>query len=217
MSHSLRLARDPISCASHLAGAVGFSIGTVLMFLRTILRGDFSLPKLTALALFGLSLTALYSASAVYHFSTAPADDIFRLRKLDHSMIYVLIAGTYTPVLLTYASSPSNIWFTVAIWLLAFTGIFIKLCWFWTPRWLSTGFYLFMGWFILFDPMAFTRMEPGALALLISGGVCYTAGGVIYGLKKPNLSPKFGFHELFHIFVLLGSLFHFFMVYCYIA
>ena len=217
MSRYAKLARDPVSSISHLAGAIGFSAGTILLFFRAMLHGDSSAPKVFSLALFGFSLIALYSASAFYHFSTASASEVFRLRKLDHSIIYILIAGTYTPVLLNYSKAPWGVWLTLAIWLLAAAGIFSKLCWFWAPRWLSTGFYLFMGWFILFDPQVFARMEPGALTLLILGGVFYTAGGVIYGLKKPNLSRRFGFHELFHIFVLLGSLFPFPMVFLYIA
>lgn len=217
MSRYAKLARDPVSSISHLIGAIGFSAGTVMLFFRAMLHGHTSATQVFALALFGFSLVALYSASALYHFSTATASEVFRLRKLDHSMIYILIAGTYTPVLLSYAKVPAGAWLTLAIWLLALAGIFVKLCWFWAPRWLSTGFYLFMGWFILFDPLVFTRMEPGALILLISGGVFYTTGGLIYGLKKPNFSKPFGFHELFHIFVLLGSLFHFLMVFFYIA
>ena len=93
----------------------------------------------------------------------------------------------------------------------------MKLFWFHAPRWLSTSLYLLMGWAILADVSIFSRMSSGALWLLVLGGICYTAGGVIYGIKKPNISTKLGFHELFHLFVLGGSLFHYLLVLFYIA
>ncbi|HAO69382.1 MAG TPA: hemolysin, partial [Ruminococcaceae bacterium] len=99
----------------------------------------------------------------------------------------------------------------------AAAGIAMKLCWFNAPRWLTTLLYLLMGWAILADMSIFSRMSAGAICLLVLGGVFYTVGGVIYGLKKPNLSSKLGFHELFHLFVLGGSLFHYLLVLLYIA
>lgn len=132
-------------------------------------------------------------------------------------MIYVLIAGTYTPILLAYLEPPKGAAFTAAMWIIAAAGIAMKLCWFNAPRWLTTLLYLLMGWAILADMSIFSRMSAGAICLLVLGGVFYTVGGVIYGLKKPNLSSKLGFHELFHLFVLGGSLFHYLLVLLYIA
>ena len=132
-------------------------------------------------------------------------------------MIYVLIAGTYTPILLAYMPSPNCWYFTAFMWILACSGILLKLLWFSAPRWLGTSFYLLMGWAILADLSVLSRMSPGALVLLVAGGLSYTAGGLIYGLQKPNFSKTFGHHELFHLFCLAGSLFHYLLVLLYIA
>ncbi|MBC8547049.1 hemolysin III family protein [Clostridiaceae bacterium NSJ-31] len=217
MSYYMKKARDPISSATHLWGAIISVVGLAMLLTKTLRLPEFSLMKVLSSALFGLSLIALYTASSVYHFSNAGSKKVTVLRKLDHAMIYVLIAGTYTPVMLNLLPYPRNVAFTVFIWAFAAVGIVLKLCWFGAPRWLQTTLYLVMGWAILFDATVFARMSAGALAWLIAGGVSYTAGGVIYMLKKPNISERFGFHELFHIFVLIGSLCHFLLVYLYIA
>jgi len=103
------------------------------------------------------------------------------------------------------------------MWILACSGILLKLLWFSAPRWLGTSFYLLMGWAILADLSVLGRMSTGALVLLVAGGLSYTAGGLIYGLQKPNFSKTFGHHELFHLFCLAGSLFHYLLVLLYIA
>ena len=167
-------------------------------------------------ALFGFSLIALYTASAVYHYSNGSENKLLILRKLDHAMIYVLIAGTYTPILLGILPAPKSWLFTAGIWCIAAFGIVLKLCWFGAPRWLQTVLYLAMGWAIMLDPSVFSRMPPGALSLLALGGLSYTVGGAIYMLKKPNFTKLFGFHELFHVFVLLGSIFHYLLVVIYL-
>ena len=208
-------AKDPWSSMTHMIGAVIFSIGTgFLVFWGLLQQVDAIL--ITAAAIFGFSLVALYSSSATYHYINSTPKVNLLLRKLDHSMIYVLIAGSYTPVLLCYYPPKEQLWMSIAIWAIAFCGIAVKLLWFNAPRWLYTGFYLFMGWFVLIDLKPIASMPVGALILLAGGGLSYTAGGLIYGLKKPNISPNFGFHELFHIFVLLGSVLHYCMVLLYI-
>ena len=209
-------ARDPISSYSHFLGAVLSLIGLAAMAIR-LACGDSALQATISCLLFCLSLIALYSASGIYHFSCAPARVILILRKLDHAMIYVLIAGTYSPILLTQFPQPTNLYFTAAIWTAALCGIILKLCWINAPRWLGTSLYILMGWAILADLPAIAAMPLPAIALLAAGGICYTAGGLIYLFKRPNLSPSFGFHELFHILVIFGSLFHYFMVLFYVA
>lgn len=216
MPYFMKKAREPISSYTHFLGAVLFGIGAVLLFFKAFAGGSDSRTLLSLLA-FGCSITALYSASAIYHFSNRTPKVIYHLRKLDHSMIYVLIAGTYTPILMAYLEPPKGALFTAAMWIIAALGILMKLCWFHAPRWLTTALYLLMGWAILADVSIFSRMSAGALWLLVLGGVSYTIGGVIYGIKKPNLSAKLGFHELFHLFVLGGSLFHYLLVLFYIA
>lgn len=216
MSYYTKRAREPISSLTHLYGALISAAGLVLLLVKTLIQSEISWKEVFSAGLFGFSLVALYTASSVYHFSNAAPRILLLLRKLDHAMIYVLIAGTYTPVMLNLLPFPNNIGFTIFIWCFALAGIIIKLSWFDAPRWLQTSLYLVMGWSILASPSVFLLMSPGAIALLSLGGASYTIGGIIYMVKKPNLSAGFGFHELFHLFVLLGSLFHFLLVYCYI-
>lgn len=217
MSQYWMKAREPISSFTHMLGAVFFTVATVLLIGKTLTLPDWSVKILVGVILFGCSLVALYAASSIYHFFNGSGKKLLILRKLDHAMIYVLIAGTYTPVLLKYLSGLEGWIFTVAIWVCALLGIVIKLCWFSAPRWLQTVLYIAMGWAILFDISIFQSMSGAAVGLLAAGGLSYTVGGVIYMLKKPNISAVFGFHELFHIFVLQGSLFHFLMIFFYVA
>jgi len=217
MPNYFKLARDPISSYSHFIGAIGSAAATVLLIIKTLVSSPFSAVKFVSCLIFGLSLTMLYSASYIYHYVKVSPKVILALRKLDHSMIYVLIAGTYTPLLLSILTPVKAAVFTSAIWFIAFSGIIMKICWINAPRWLGTALYIAMGWAILADVTALAAMPAGAVIYLVLGGVAYTAGGIIYGLKKPNISKIFGFHELFHIFVLLGSLLHFIMVYFYLA
>lgn len=210
-------AREPLSSFSHFIGAVAFALATVLLVGKTLVVGQWSIKILIGVVIFGLSLVALYSASAIYHFSNGSAKRILRLRKLDHSMIYVLIAGSYTPILLKYLPQRESLVFVTVIWACAAIGTIIKLCWFSAPRWLQTLLYIAMGWAVLFDVSVFRDMSGVAVFLLAEGGICYTIGGIIYIAKRPNLTERFGFHELFHIFVLLGSVFHYLMVLFYVA
>ncbi len=217
MSYFYKNAREPVNSYTHFLGAVVFGFGAVLLFVKAFLGGVKDAATLLSLLVFALSVVSLYAASSAYHFSTRSPDVILHLRKLDHSMIYVLIAGTYTPILFHYLEAPKCYFFAAFMWIVAAAGILITLCWFGAPRWLTTVLYCVMGWTIIAEPSVLKDMSAGALWLLALGGVSYTAGGVIYALKKPNISPKLGFHELFHLFVLAGSLFHYLMVLIYIA
>ena len=210
-------AREPISSYSHFLGAVLSVIGLGAMAIRFIATNSAGLLTVVSALLFCLSLISLYAASGIYHFICASDRVILALRKLDHAMIYVLIAGTYTPILLNLLPQPRAAAFTTAIWIAAAAGILLKLCWITAPRWLGTGLYIAMGWAILADLSALASMPLPFLLLLASGGISYTVGGIIYLIRRPNLSPQFGFHELFHLFVILGSLLHYFMVFFYIA
>ena len=209
--------RDPMSCSTHFWGAVASVIGTVLFWVKSQWISHNPIGTTLSLVVFGLSLVALYSASAYYHYYAGDPKTEFRLRKLDHSMIYVLIAGSYTPICVQFLDESKRIPFLLFIWSFAIIGIVIKCFWFQAPRWLYTSIYLLMGWSLLIDLPGFLSMGTGALALLAAGGILYTIGGVIYMIKKPNLPQPFGFHEIFHIFVLLGSLMHFLTAYLYIA
>lgn len=213
----LTKAREPISSFSHFIGAVVFALATVLLVGKTLAFDGWTPKILIGVVVFGASLVALYSASAIYHFSNGSAKRILRLRKLDHSMIYVLIAGSYTPILLKYLPQRESLIFVSVIWGCAVLGVVIKLCWFSAPRWLQTLLYIAMGWAVLFDVSVFRDMSGVAVFLLAAGGISYTVGGIIYIIKRPNLSPTWGFHELFHLFILLGSVFHYLMVLFYVA
>lgn len=217
MSQYLMKARDPISSFSHMIGAVVFAFATVLLIAKTLFVDAWSPKILIGVIVFGASLVALYSASAIYHYSNGSQRKILVLRKLDHSMIYVLIAGSYTPILLKYMPQKEGLIFVSVMWLCAAVGVVIKLCWFNAPRWLQTVLYIAMGWAVLFDISIFKQMSGVALFLLAAGGISYTIGGIIYIVKKPNISAQFGFHELFHIFILMGSVFHYLMILFYVA
>lgn len=215
MAGYLARARDPLSSLTHLCGALLSGAGLVFLLCKAVFVAAPARQALSGV-LFALSLIALYTASAVYHYSGGGAHRLLFLRKLDHAMIYVLIAGTYTPILLGLLPAPRGAWLTAGIWCIAALGITLKLCWFSAPRWLQTALYLAMGWAILLDTSLFRLMAPGAIALLALGGLCYTVGGVIYMIKKPNPSVRFGFHELFHVWVLAGSIFHYLLVVIYL-
>lgn len=215
MPRTFTRARDPFSSYSHFLGAVAAAAGLLVLLVRA---AWLHVPVQTGVSvlLFGLSLIALYTASAVYHYSLRGEHVLRVLKKLDHSMIYVLIAGSYTPVVLRYMAAPDSYWFLAIIWGIALFGIAVKLIWIDAPRFLGTALYLLMGWAVVFRFDVVLAMPAPAIALLALGGVLYTAGGVIYIAKKPNLSAAIGFHELFHLFVLAGSLCHYLMVFLFV-
>ncbi|HIX10605.1 PAQR family membrane homeostasis protein TrhA [Agathobaculum sp.] len=209
-------AREPFSSYSHFVGAVLSGIGLFAMLLRLMLDDTVSGQLAVAAVVFCLSLIALYSASSIYHFSGRGEAVLRRLKKLDHSMIYVLIAGSYTPIVLRYMPAPRSYLFLGAIWLIALSGIAIKLLWIDAPRLLGTALYLALGWAIALDFGVVLSMPAPAIFLLAAGGLSYTVGGIVYITKKPNIGAVLGFHELFHLFVIAGSLCHYLMVFWYV-
>lgn len=209
-------AREPFSSYSHFVGAVLSGIGLTAVVIRLIWDRSISASIAAAAVIFCCSLIALYAASSIYHYSGRGEAVIRRLKKLDHSMIYVLIAGSYTPIILRYMRRPDCFVFLGVVWLIALVGIAVKLLWIDAPRLLGTVLYLALGWAIAFDFQVVLSMPVPAIALLAAGGLSYTIGGVIYIIKRPNLGPVVGFHELFHLFVILGSVCHFIMVFFYV-
>jgi len=205
--------KDPASGLSHLAGAVVSVIG--LVALLRVAVGNHDPWQIVSFAIFGGSLILLYSASAIYHLLNVPARAGVVLRKLDHIMIFVLIAGTYTPVCLIALRGPAGYAMLAVIWALAVAGVFFKVYYLNAPRWAYTGIYLLMGWICVFAIVPLSRaVGVRRLMWLFAGGAFYSVGAVIYGLKKPNLIPGWlGFHEIFHILIILGSLSHFYFVY----
>ena len=216
MSRYFAKGREPVSSYTHFWGAIGGLAATALLAVRSIVQGNSGLV-LAGCLLFGLSLVALYSASSVYHYARCAAPGLRRLRKLDHAMIYVLIAGSYTPFCVAYMQSGRRELFLGGLWVAAVLGILFKLVWLDAPRWIGTLIYLAMGWSILLDFSSFASMPGACLALVAAGGVCYTVGAVFYIAKWPNINQQWGFHELFHLFILAGSLMHFLAVFLFVA
>jgi hemolysin III len=138
---------------------------------------------------------------------------------LDHMTIFILIAGTYTPICLLALDGGWRAGLLALIWTLALCGVVLKVLWMDAPRWLSVGIYLAMGWLAVIAASAiFRAIPPGGTAWILGGGLVYSAGALIYGLKRPNLVPGiFGFHELWHLFVMAGSACHFWVMLRYIA
>ena len=209
--------REPINGLTHLAGAVLSFAGLLMMVIKVSMTTPTPL-SITAVIIFGVSMILLYSASATYHMVIARDKVIAFLRRLDHSMIFVLIAGTYTPFCFISLSGKTGAILFSIISAVALSGVVFKMVWFTCPRWISTALYITMGWMIVFvfSPLS-GSLNPVGLFLLILGGIFYTIGGVIYGAKPKFLETKYlGFHEIFHIFILLGTLSHFLTVYLYV-
>lgn len=202
---------DPISSYTHFIGAVvSFFISLFWIICGIYLQTNWI--TMISILSFGVSLIALYSTSSFYHTVAHTNKRYTTYRKLDHSMIYVLIVGSYTPFIMAYNSDA--IFAVIIMWLLAFIGIIIKVFWLQAPRWLYTSFYIALGWSIVFMPSMFINMPLGCIILLALGGIAYTLGGIIYIVKKPNL--RWSFHDIFHIFILAGSFFHIIAVTFYI-
>jgi hemolysin III len=210
-----RRLREPVSGLTHLAGVLLALIALVVLLTKAAGRMD----QLVAFGIFGLSLIALYSASALYHLLPVSPAATARLRRLDHMTIFILIAGTYPPVCVLALEGGWRAGLLGLIWTLAFCGVALKLLWMEAPRWLSVGVYLAMGWLAVIAASAIFRAIPyGGIAWILGGGLVYSAGALIYALKRPNLVPGvFGFHELWHLFVLAGSACHFWAMLRYIA
>ena len=209
--------REPINSITHLAGAVLSLLALIAMLSKGFITNA-STISIISISIFGISLILLYAVSGTYHGIISTDKVISYLQKLDHSMIFIQIAGSYAPFcLISLNKHGGKLMFTIMI-TIAILGIIFKLCWFDCPRWLQTSLYIGMGWAAIFMIKPLSTVLPHvSIFLLILGGVFYTIGGIIYGSKPKFLTiGKFGFHEKFHIFILLGSLSHFICVFSYI-
>lgn len=203
----MRKIREPFNAVSHLIGAATALIGMIVL----LLLGGSSILKVLAVVIYSLGLFSLLLSSGLYHAAVTSPQRTLILRKLDHSAIYVLIAATYTPFCLIAFSGFYQWGILSIIWLLALTGIIVKVWIINTPRWLTAGIYILMGWLCIFAVREMLlRIPPISLGWLLAGGIIYTIGAVIYITKRGNFFPGvFGFHELWHVFVLLGAAAHF--------
>ncbi|MDR0880804.1 MAG: hemolysin III family protein [Clostridioides sp.] len=209
--------REPINGFTHLAGAILSFIGLLALVIKASIDKP-SIISITSVIIFGLSLILLYTASTVYHLVKSSDKVISWLRRLDHAMIFILIAGSYTPLCLVALKGKTGWVMFSIIATIAIAGVCFKMIWFDCPRWISTLIYIGMGWIAVFimGPL-YRAISLNGTILLLGGGLLYTVGAVIYAVKPKFLEfKKFAFHEIFHVFILLGSLSHFFCVFSYV-
>jgi hemolysin III len=202
--------REPVNGATHLFGLLLAAAGTLVL-----LRLAHGPQQLAAFSIYGATLILLYGASGLYHSLSVSGRSLRALRTLDHIAIYFLIAGTYTPIALITLNSRLGWALLTAVWLIAVAGIPFKLFYLDAPVWISTATYLVMGYLALLAVMPLVRaVSLGGLLWLVTGGMAYTIGAVIYSCRRPDPLPWLGHHEIWHILVLIGSACHFaFMVY----
>lgn len=205
----VRSFRDPVSGLTHLFGALLGAIGLVILLAAHPGAGG---VERASILVYGVSLVLLYAASAIYHLARVSAERQAFLRRLDHAMIPVFIAGSYTPFcLIALRGTTVGAGVLVAIWVLAAAGLVKSVFWLTAPRAVTAGLFVAMGWMVVFAvlPLAHALSGP-TLILLFAGGLAYSAGAVVYARKWPDpYPPMFGFHEVWHLFVLAGSALHF--------
>ncbi len=212
------LFKEPGSALTHLAGVILSIAGAAPLIIKS--AGD-GAATVAASGIFICSMISLYAASTLYHSVYASPKSTKRLKKLDHIMIYFLIAGTYTPICVLALPKSSGIPLLVMIWFFALSGLVLTLFWVNSPKWINSVIYIMMGWLCLFafKPLFFS-LPRRAFLWLLAGGIIYTVGGIIYALKLPlfnQLHKNFGSHEIFHLFVLAGSICHYYVIYAYLA
>ncbi len=214
MEHKRHI-KEPGSAITHFIGMLMAIFAAVPLLIKAAHEpGKIYIISLT---IYAASLILLYAASTTYHtFDISPKINTI-LKKIDHMMISVLIAGSYTPVCLIVLKGRTGIILLSLVWAIAIAGILIKAFWVYCPKWVSSVLYIGMGWTCV---LAFTQilnnMSPAAFGWLLAGGIIYTVGGVIYALKLPlfnNRHKNFGSHEIFHLFVMAGSACHFIAMY----
>ena len=202
----------PWSAITHGAGAVLSLVGTAALLIQSAALNRWLLFGL--FAVYGLSMVCLYTASTLYHCLNISVPGRLALRKYDHCSIYLLIAGSYTPLCLTALRHSGGIPLVIAVWTLAIAGSVLTIARLAIPRWLTSAIYLFMGWLAIFAIVPIYRALPApGFFWLLAGGLLYTIGGILYAVKWPGRNnPRFGCHEIFHVFILLGSVAHFVMM-----
>ena len=210
--------KEPGSAITHFIGMVMAVFASVPLLIRAAAQ-----PQkiyIVAMSIYAASLILLYAASTIYHTFDISEKTNTILKKIDHMMISVLIAGSYTPVCLLALKGRIGIILLSIVWAIAIAGILIKAFWVYCPKWVSSVLYIGMGWTCV---LAFTQLldnlSPAAFGWLLAGGIIYTVGGVIYALKLPLFNSRhknFGSHEIFHLFVMGGSACHFIVMYAYL-
>ena len=210
--------KEPGSAITHFIGMLMAIFAAVPLLIKA--ANEPSRIYIISLAIYAASLILLYAASTTYHTFDISRKVNTVLKKIDHMMISVLIAGSYTPICLIVLKGKTGIILLSIVWGIAILGILIKAFWVYCPKWFSSVLYIGMGWTCV---LAFTQilnsMSPAAFGWLLAGGLIYTAGGIIYALKVPIFNSKhknFGSHEIFHLFVMGGSACHFIVMYAFV-
>ena len=211
--------REPGSAITHFIAMMLAVFAAAPLLVKSALSGTANM--LPAMTIFILSMILLYGASATYHSLNIGGRVLRIFRKVDHMMIFVLIAGSYTPVCLIVLGGKMGYTLFAVVWGIAIAGMLLKACWVTCPKWLSSIIYIAMGWVCVFVFGSLWNTLPhSAFLWLLTGGIIYTIGGVIYALKLPLFNSRhtfFGSHEIFHLFVMGGSLCHFIFMYHYVA
>ena len=211
--------KDPGSAITHFIAFLLAALGAAPLLIKAAREPD--TLHVIAMGIFILSMMLLYAASTVYHTLDLNEKVNRRLRKMDHMMIFILIAGSYTPVCLIALNGKTGTMLCIAVWAIALIGIIVKACWITCPKWFSSVIYIGMGWLcVLAFSQIFEALSRPAFGWLLAGGIIYTIGGIIYGLKLPIFDAKhknFGSHEIFHLFVMGGSFCHFVVMYFFVA
>lgn len=211
--------REPGSAITHLIAMILASAAAAPLLIKASLSADSR--HLAAMTVFILSMVLLYGASTLYHSVNVEGRLLRIFRKLDHMMIFVLIAGSYTPVCLIVLGGQLGYTLLAVVWGIALAGMIVKACWITCPKWFSSILYISMGWVCLFVFGRLIHTLPLAAFLwLLAGGLIYTASGIIYAMKLSVFNAKhayFGSHEVFHLFVMAGSICHFIFMYGYVA
>lgn len=211
--------REPGSAITHFIGMMMAVFAAIPLLVKA---GSASNGReFAAMTVFMSSMILLYAASATYHSVNLTGRYLRIFRKLDHMMIFMLIAGTYTPICLIILEGKLGFTLLSAVWGIAIAGMVVNALWINCPKWFSSLIYIAMGWacVLVFRPL-FESLTLPAFLWLLAGGLIYTAGGIIYALKLPLFNSKhkrFGSHEIFHLFVMGGSVCHFVFMYLYVA
>lgn len=210
--------KDPGSAITHFIGMMMAIFAGIPLLLKAAKEPD--KVYLISLSIYLISMILLYLASTTYHSLDISPKINQWLRKIDHMMICFLIAGTYTPICLISLRGKIGVILLTIIWSFAIIGILLKALWIHCPKWVSSLLYIGMGWTCV---LAFTSLlkalSPGAFGWLLAGGIIYTIGGIIYALKLPvfnSMHKNFGSHEIFHLFVMGGSVCHFIVMYVFL-
>ncbi len=211
--------KDPGSAITHFIGVILTLCAALPLFSRA--NKQSSTTYLTTCVIFMTSMLLLYSASTIYH--TFDISEKFNkiLKKIDHMMIFVFIAGTYTPICAITLRGPIGYGMLATVWGIALVGMVIKFFWITCPKWFSSILYIAMGWVCVFAfaPL-YEQLPAGGFYWLLAGGILYTIGGIIYALKLKVFNERFknfGSHEIFHLFVMAGSICHFIVMYQYVV